>query len=172
MVDMSDRPLADGFEVALLADTPAVTNEDVLALWAAGGAVPADEALRRVHEVVCVATRDGAEAVGVSTAALRRVPSFGADFWCVRVFVADDARLGYVAMQLLHQTRLHLTDRHESGADTRAVGVLIDVQNDGLVARRTRAVWRRMQMTYVGDSQDGGHVRVHYFPGARIPPPN
>ncbi len=35
-----------------------------------------------------------------------------------------------------------------------------------------RAVWVPADYAYIGDNQRGEPVRVHYFPGARVPEPS
>jgi hypothetical protein len=33
------------------------------------------------------------------------------------------------------------------------------------------AIWQPVDFIFVGDTEGGVPVRVHYFPGARVPPP-
>ncbi len=58
-----------------------------------------------------------------------------------------------------------------SGADTRASGVIVEVENQMLMTYFNRALWVYSDFTYIGDSPRGAHVRVHYFPGAQAPLP-
>jgi hypothetical protein len=57
-----------------------------------------------------------------------------------------------------------------SGADTRAAGIVFEVQNEGLKLIND-ATWLPTDFTFIGESRRGDHVRVHYFPGAVAPEP-
>jgi hypothetical protein len=149
----------------------AVGSDDVLDLWRREGAMPADEAARRVHEALCAATAPDGSLVGVSTAYLKRNVQLGLDLWYYRVFVAEAHRLSTVAALLGFRSHGLLLDRWTAGADRRGVGVVIEVENEGMRRALTGAVWQPNDVHFIGINQRGDHVRVTYFPGAVAPLP-
>jgi len=166
--DQDLAPLPEGYRVVLLGrDSP--EPEAVLAFWAEHGAVPADDAGRRVHEVLFVGLGPGGELAGVSTAFLQRSRQLRMTFWYLRIFVATDHRKANMASRLLLACRDHLRERYESGADPRAAGAMTEVQHPGLRGHLVNATWR--SFTFVGQNMGGDHMRVHYFPGAEAPLP-
>ena len=163
-------PLDPGYRIERLAESGAVTPDDVLELWARERVVKADEARRRVHEVLMVATEIATNAlVGISTTNLRRVPRLGLDLWFCRVFVTADTRDANIATHLLDRSRSHHEHRFVRGEDTRGVGMILDVQNNGIKRTQNQAVWRRTFFVFIGENARHDHVRVRYFPGAVVP---
>ena len=168
---MDQRPLDPAVSVQAFEES-AASHDDVLALWARERAVVGEEAQRRVHEALVAATIvDTGELVGVSTAVLRPVPQLNMDMWFLRAFVAEDRRTRNVAAHLLDRARSLLEERFVSGTDVRGAGVLIDVQNEGVRRAQPDAIWPSTLFIFIGETPQGGHVRVRYFPGAMVPPP-
>jgi hypothetical protein len=167
----TDYSLGDRYRIEPLAQSEEVTPDDVLALWAVEGVVPEEEARRRVHEVLMVAIERKAGLAGVSTVYLQRNAQLGMDLWHYRTYVAPPHRHGQLAIQLLWRTRDHLRERYQSGEDTRAAGAIMEVENEGLRMYFNKAYWLYSDFTFIGVNERGAHVRVHYFPGAKVPPP-
>ena len=93
------------------------------------------------------------------------------DLWHIRVFVASAHRGAFLAIHLAWSGRDLLEQRFTRGEDTRAAGILYEVENVALRSYYNRALWLRTDFTFIGENQRGDHVRVHYFPGARAPLP-
>lgn len=166
---MPDRPLDEGYRIELYTEDRAA---DVIALWAREGVLGADEARRRVHEVLLVATHtEGGEPVGVSSAYLQRNSQLGMDLWYYRAFVAAAHRESNVAVTFAVMGRENLKEAFVTGRDVRGAGVCFEVENAGLKRRMNRAVWRQTDFAFIGENARGDHVRVHFFPGARAPLP-
>jgi hypothetical protein len=163
-----EYPIEAGYRVERFGEGEA-TPEDVLELWRREGVVPEAEAQRRVHEVQLVAIEDSAGVVGVSTAYLQRTPQLRMDLWIYRTFVAEDHRKANLAAQLIFGTRDRLQDRFLSGEDTRAAGVLFELENEGLRRYFNRGLWLPADFSFIGETERGAHLRVHYFPGATVP---
>jgi hypothetical protein len=70
---------------------------------------------------------------------------------------------------MLWASRDYLTNRFDSGEDTRSGGVIFELQNQGLKDYFNRALWLPANFTFIGENDRGDHVRVHYFPGAEAP---
>jgi hypothetical protein len=147
-----------------------VTGDDVVALWKREAVMPDDEAERRVSEVVAVSTRDG-ELVAVGTAYLQRNEQLGMDMWHNREFVIAAHRSSRVGWSLALVSRDRLRQRFVGAADTRAPGIVFEVENEGLKQYMDFGYWPATDFTFIGENERGDHVRVHYFPGAITPGP-
>jgi hypothetical protein len=167
-----DYSLPPGYRMEPLAETDAVGPDDVLELWQREDAVPDPrEARRRVHQVMMVALDPNDRVAAVSTVYLQRNPQLGLDLWYYRTFVGKEHRMSHIAVRMLWATRDRLRERHLSGEDTRATGMIMEVENQFLRTYYNRAFWVISDFDFIGESPQGAHVRVHYFPGAQTPIP-
>lgn len=166
-----DRSIRGEYRIERLGESDAVSADEVLAFWAREKAVRGQEALRRVHEVKLAALTEAEGIVGVSSAYLQRSAQLGMDLWYYRTYVAGPHRRGNLAAQLLLGTRDMLENRFERGEDTRAGGIVFELENEDLKRHRNKAEWLTTGFTFIGESKRGDHVRLHYFPGARVPLP-
>ena len=160
--------LGEGYRIEPYAVQRAIGDDAVIAMWTAAGALSAEEASRRVREAVFVATFKGALA-GVATAYLASHEQLRMPLWHGRVFVHREHRRGELAIGLAAGTLDLLRDRFVSGADTRAAGMVFEVESEILKRYLPLARWRRTGFTFVGLNPLGAHVRVVYFPGALAP---
>ena len=48
--------------------------------------------------------------------------------------------------------------------------MIFELQNEGLMRSLNTAVWPRSGFMFIGETEQGTHVRVRYFEGARVPP--
>lgn len=163
--------LDEGYRIELFAEQDGVSAEDVLALWGRELPLADEERGRRIHEVLLVATTDGGELVGVSSAYLQQNEQLAMDLWYYRAFVASGHRQSNVAVNLALIGRDHLEQRFVSGADPRAGGMVYEVENEGLKRHFDDALWLPTDFTFIGENERGDHVRVRYFPGALAPDP-
>ncbi len=167
-----DYSLPPGYRLVPLAETDAAGPEDVIELWRRESALPdPQEADRRVSEVQIVALDPNDRVAAVSTAFVEPYGQLGMNVWNLRGFVATEHRMGNLATRILWATRDHLRELYSSGRDRRASAVIVVVQNELLMTYFNRAFWVYSDFFYVGDSAQGAHIRVHYFPGAEAPPP-
>ena len=157
----------------LFAETDEVDDQAVIEFWAREDAMPPETARERVGEVVSVALAvdEGDRLVGVSTAYLDRSQQLRAQMWHYRTFVGSEHRRSMLAIALLRGTRFHLEQQFESGPDTRAPGIMLEIENVGLREARAEAVWKAdwapdITWSFIGENQRKDHVRVYYFPGA------
>jgi hypothetical protein len=166
-----DYSLEERYRIVPIDETDEVTLDDVVELWTRERAVPAVEAQRRVGEVQLVAIEREQGLAGLSTAYLQRNPQLRMPLWYYRSYVASAHRMGNLATQLLFANRDLLERRFVSGEDTRGGGIIFELENQGLQRHFNKALWLPSDFTFVGENAQGAHVRVHYFPGARVPPP-
>jgi hypothetical protein len=143
----------------------------VIELWAREGAMAEDEARRRIDEVLVIATRGDSELVGVATTYLEHNAQLDMDMWYFRAFVAAEHRASGVGISLALVARDDLEKRFVSGQDTRAGGIVYEVENPGLKQYMDFGNWGAVDFMFIGENERGDHVRVHYFPGAIAPGP-
>jgi hypothetical protein len=166
-----EYPLEDRYEILSL-EAGGATADDVIELWLREGAMATrEEARQRVAEVTLVAVEREAGVAGVSTLYLQRNQQLRMDLWNYRTYVAEPHRLSNIAAQLIFRNRDLLEGRFARGEDTRAQGMLFELENAGMGEYFNKALWLPADFTFIGDSELGGHVRVHWFPGATVPPP-
>jgi len=164
-------PVGDDYRVLPFADSP-ITPDDVLELWARETGIPDADARQRVHQVQLVAVNRDDALAGVSTAYIQRNAQLGMDCWHYRTYVAVADRHSNLAAHLALAVRDRLEELFVSGEDTRAAGIVMEIENPGLRSYFNRALWLPLNFTFIGDAPNGAHVRVHYFPGARVPLPS
>jgi hypothetical protein len=161
----------DGYGVHLLSETPSITADDIVRMWTSEGALGDEEARRRAGEVLSVATDEHGVVVGVSTVYVALQPQLRMDMWQYRTFIAQDHRMSLLSRRILLHSQAHLEGRFERGEDTRAAGIFFALQNRGMQAKRTEAVWKLNHFAFVGEGRRGAHHRVYFFPSARVPGP-
>jgi hypothetical protein len=167
-----EYPLEERYRILPLTETGEIGEEDVIRLWEREGALPEpEEARRRVGEVSLVAADRNGGVVGVSTVYLARNAQLRMDLWHYRTFVAEAHRMSNIAAQLIFGNRDLLEERFVRGEDTRAAGVLFELEHEGMKAHFNKALWLPADFTFIGVNEFGDHVRVHYFPGASVPLP-
>jgi hypothetical protein len=164
-------PLEDRYRIENFADADAVSHDDVMALWERESAVHPDEAQRRVHEVHQVAVERTEGVIALSTVHLRRIPQLRMDVWYFRLFVAREHRKNNLMALLAIEGRNSLEQRFVSGEDTRAAGIIYEIENEGLKRYFNKWTMLPVEFTFIGENRRGDHVRVHYFPGALLPAP-
>lgn len=165
-----DWSIDERYSLRPYAGEPEVTK-GILRLWASEGVVQHEEAQRRVHETLnVVIDRDGG-VIALSTAYIQRNDQLSMNLWYFRTFVASPHRNTHVGTQLTMHNRDLLEQRFTAGEDTRAGGVGFELQNPGMRKYLNAAAWTPVDFIFIGDNERGEPVRVHYFPGARVPLP-
>jgi hypothetical protein len=173
--------LDPGYKVLRFADAGAVDEQAVLDLWAREAGVTGAAAQERLSQLACVALHEQAGLVGMSTTYLARSDQLRMQIWHYRTFVSADHRNENLARALLEQTTEHLQSQFVSGSDTRAGGMVMHIENRALRERWSNGVWvhpetpwdgEKWPWPFIGESERGDHVRVHWFPGAKAPLPS
>jgi hypothetical protein len=166
--------LEERYRVVAFADADDVGERDVIDLWERHNVVSGAKAVERARQVarVVVDAEDGL--VGVSTVYLAPSSQLRTPMWHFRTFVASAHRHADLARHLLHLTTMDLEDAFTSGRDTRAPGMVMHIQNEGIKRYWNQGlwihpVWPGAQWPFIGDNKRGDHVRVHWFRGARAP---
>lgn len=160
--------MREGYAVHVFAETDVVSADDVVAMWLSEGVLDEAEARSRVEEVFLVATGHG-ELAAVTTAHLRRPPRLGVDLWDTRVYVAKEHRLADLMFHLAVHGLAHLEQRYVAGLDVRGAGVIYESENPTFSRLHNETVWPWVDAPFMGLSDRGDPVYVHWFPGATVP---
>ena len=160
-----------GYELAPFDAQSAITAEDVLASWTGEAGLPPHEAQRRLSELLLVASDAEGSLAGVATAYLAHNEQLRADMWHLRAFVPQAHRKSNIAVSLAVAGRRRLVERYVSGEDRRGLGMIFEVENEGLKRAFPKGIWMPSDVLFIGESPRGAHVRVHYFPGVPAPEP-
>ena len=166
---MNQHELKRNYRITTLAESPA-SEDDVVRLWTLEAGLPAEEARRRLAEVVRVATDSAGLLCGISTAYVDRQEQLELPMWHIRAFVSDSHRAGNLASNLLLAVRLHVIEEFESGRQPSVPGAVVEVENMGIERVFPQAVWPYNEFVFIGVTPGGAHLRVFWFEGARIPP--
>lgn len=167
-----DTPLEAHYRIEPLAESDAVGPEDVIALWEREGVLPGPMARERVKQVNLVAIGGEREVAGVSTVYLEHNQQLRMDLWHYRTFVGSAHRHTNVARHLISGNRDLLQSRFAGGEDTRAPGMIFALEHVGMQRHLNTALWAHSRFVFIGEDHHGWHVRVYYFPGARVPLPD
>lgn len=169
--------LDERYRLVHFSEAETVDEDAVISFWEREGAISDERTRERVSEVAFVGVEEpGGRLVAVSTVFLRWSPQLRTEMWNLRAFVGRDHRRSALAILLLRRNRQRLEQRFVSGDDTRAPGMLIELENPEVKQARTEAVWEHPETpgkrwTFIGENEREDHVRVHYFPGAHLPRP-
>ena len=113
-----------------------------------------------------VAIDDAGRLAGVTTRYLQHNDQLRMDLWYIRAFTAQAHRKSAIATALAVRGREWLEQRFVSGQDTRAAGLIYEVESELLKRIFPNAIWKPADVLFIGENDQGAHVRVHYFAGA------
>ncbi len=151
--------------------SPAVRDE-LKRFWKDEGALPDNQDVEsRLNQVVYV-IREGSTSgiVGVSTSEKKRVTALNNHyFYEFRCFIGEKNRVAGLDVKLSKLTFSFLEEISRGDAD-KPIGIFSVLENESLKKHPMwrRAVWPEIEMYFVGYTQSGHPIRVHYFKNARI----
>jgi hypothetical protein len=161
-----------GYRIEPFDRQTAVTAEDVVEVWVSEARIPQPEAKRRVSELLLVAIDPRGSLAGLSTAYLAYNHQLRAEMWHYRTFVREAYRRSNLAVALIVLARDHLIERFVSGEDRRGLGIIFELENEGLKRIFPKGIWYESDFLFIGENPYGAHVRVRYFPGVHAPEPD
>lgn len=165
-----EHQLKGSYRVDLISSFEGIGEREVVEMWTAEGVLGAAEAERRAGEVCTAALDTSGRLCGVCTVYPQANRQLGAQLWFARVFVASEHRLSNLAVHLLWQARRHYDERFVRGEEPQLPGMVIEVEYLALEHRFPHGTWIT-GWSFIGHGENGSHVRVHWFEGARVPPP-
>ena len=147
-------------------------KHEIVKLWKDQGAInEEDKITERLQQVVCVVLDpEKGAVVGVSTAERRKVQALNDNyFFEFRCFFAQAYRIAGLDVKL-SKTTFEFLESISKTSDNHAIGILSVLENEQLKKESLwrRAVWPEIEMYFVGFTNHGNPIRVHYFKGARV----
>lgn len=142
---------------------------ELIALWGRSQAIPdPDRAVHRARQAVCVARDQSGAICGVGTAIIRVLPRLRQPLYYYRQFFAPEFRGQKQAVPFLNEARRVLEEYNDSLSAPESLGMLLELENQQLVARYERAYEPAADSTFIGYSPRGLQLRVSYFKNARL----
>jgi hypothetical protein len=136
--------------------------------WRSEKALDSDAAMdQRLPQVLMLARASDGRVAGVCTALAITPPRLGQPVYYWRTFVGAAWRSSQLVMALLKRSCALLEDEARA-ADFPCIGVLLELENARFSDAGRRAEWHHPRFTYIGRSERGLDLRVHYFRGARL----
>jgi hypothetical protein len=151
---------------------PIQDKQSIAQLWKNEGVLSEESIVEaRLEQVVYLIrdTESGALA-GVSTAEKKRVQALNNNyFYEFRCFISEVHRVAGLDVKLSRMT-FDFLESINLGDENRPVGIFSVLENEKLKQEPVwrRAVWPEIEMYFVGFTNSGNPIRVHYFKGARI----
>lgn len=149
--------------------TPELSSE-LIAMWARNQALPdPTKAGERAQQAVAVGRDTGTGAIwGVGTAVLGIVPSFGQPTYLYRQFFDAGSRGMKQTEPFLRCVRETLEAWNASLPKPESVGIMFEMQNDGLTNRYQDLYQKEGDAHFIGWSPRGRQLRLIYFKDAKI----
>jgi len=161
--------LQAGFDFVICRPTP--REEDAAAIrdfWRREKALDSDAAMdQRLPQVLMYARAAGGEVAGVCTATAITPPRLVQPVYYWRTFVGAAWRSSQLVMALLKRSCV-LLEEDARAHDFPCIGVLLELENTRFSDAGRRAEWHNPRFAYIGKSERGLDLRVHYFRGARL----
>jgi hypothetical protein len=146
-------------------------SAELIDLWGRSQAIPdPGRAVQRARQAVCVARDQSGAVCGVGTAVIRVLPRLQQPLYYYRQFFAPEFRGQKQAVPFFNEARRLLEAHNDSLAEPESLGVLLELENQQLVARYERAYEPAADSTFIGYSPRGLQLRVSYFKNARLLP--
>lgn len=146
--------------------------DDIKAMWLTERALEDEKQMdARLRQVVYVVrdTETG-NVAGVSTSEKKMVSALNNNFlYEFRCFISEAYRIAGLDVKLSKMTIDFLESISKQDAD-KPIGVFAILENEALKKETVwrRAVWPEIEMYFVGYTNTGNPIRVHYFKGAKI----
>jgi hypothetical protein len=161
----------------VLSVPPETVRAEVVNFWLAESAIPDQAAAQqRAHQLLVVARAPDGRVAGVSTAVRMHVDHLGFECFYYRTFVGETHRTRGLCStglvwKILHESYRLLNKRFQCGDDPGVLGLYAEMENPSIMRCRNEAIWQEdgMNFVFIGKTQDGRHMRVWYFDGARVP---
>jgi hypothetical protein len=145
-------------------------RDQVLSIWKDHGGPTGNDATARLNQIVWVVKNSGGSVVGLSTAYKVYIKQLRNHLFATRLLLVPQYRIPGLTSKLFVETRDFLESIHSGDEQEQAIGVITLVENPRMKEYRNEAVWPASGMVYIGNSQEGHHIRVYYFKDARIAP--
>jgi len=135
--------------------------------WRSEGALTDDKTITARLPQVVMHARDNGKVAAVCTAVAMTPPAFGQPVYYYRSFVGKDWRTTTLIERLLKHAIKVLED-HAAAHDFPCIGILLELEGARFADKGRMPIWPHSNFVYIGKSQRGLELRVHYFKGAKL----
>lgn len=145
------------------------TDADAIrAFWVRENALESEAAMdQRLPQVLMIARASDGQIAGVCTALTVTPPQLGQPMYYWRAFIGSAWRSSKLVRSLLNRS-CELLESHAIANDFPCLGVLLELENSRFSNVLRRAQWHNPHFVFIGRSERGLDVRIHYFRGARL----
>lgn len=145
-------------------------QEEIMEFWETNRMLPpGTDARERATQAVQIVRSPQGKIAGLTTAGIVQFKQLNNNvFYLFRMAVLPEFRVPGIESKLIVDTRDILEAYAAKASVNKCIGMLTFVENPGVIANRTWAVWPASKMVYIGSDHKGRHVRVYYFKGATI----
>ena len=144
-------------------------QQEMLDFWLTEGALPSREAaLQRLPQVAMVARDNSGAIAAVCTVYQQYCERLENWFYYSRAFTGKHHRQAGLSTDIFCQVRDYFEQRFCAGVDTRCIGFFAEIESDILKQHINLGYRPSTKTVYIGKNERGDHLRVYYFPGARI----
>ncbi len=145
-------------------------EDAVVDLWTTHKLLPTREAaVARARELVVVVKQPDLSVVAVSTAYRSQIKHMNNNFfYYFRCMILPGHRRPGLFSRLLVDTCNILERQYTEDVTPHCIGIIMELQFEPLKKYLRSAVWKEMDMVYIGNTAGGNPVWTHYFEGAKI----
>jgi len=144
-------------------------KKEIIDFWIKEKALPSVEAAeKRVEQVIAIARDKNGEIAALSSVYEKFSNHLENFFYFYRNYVSPGARKANLGAAMLLAVRDFLESNYINKIKTRAIGMMVEVENKALQTYKNDAVWPLSKMVYIGKNEKGDHLRVYYFKDAKI----
>lgn len=143
-------------------------KEEIIRFWLSEQVLSEEQANWRVNQVFLLARDPDTKIVGVNTVYKQYNKQLENLFYYYRTYVTPRARKLQMTAEMLLAARDYLEARFIDKTDTKAIGMLLEIENEAIKKRLNEAIWPVSNFVYIGKNQRGDHLRVYYFKNALI----
>jgi hypothetical protein len=148
--------------------TPELAKE-IINFWIKEKALPSVEAAqKRVEQVILIARDNSGNITAVSSVYEKFNIQLENFFYYYRTFVSQSMRKSRLGITMLLEMRDYLETAYINRKKTRAIGIILEIENNALQAYKNEAVWPETKFVFIGKNDKGAHVRLYYFKDAKI----
>ncbi|HEX5757359.1 MAG TPA: hypothetical protein VFY12_13550 [Arenimonas sp.] len=151
--------------------SPALQQE-IVDFWIAENALRDPEAARRrARQAVCIARGSDGQLAGLCSVEARVVPRLRQRLYYYRTYVGAAHRGSKLIYPMLLQARQLLQDYNRQLPEPECIGILIEFENKSLGQHFPIAFDDTSKFGFIGYSPRGLDLRVSYFDGVQLQPP-
>ena len=144
-------------------------KSEIQEFWKNQKALPQDADVEsRLEQVVFIVKHNSQGFAGVCTALPTIVQNLGFRMYFFRTLIHPEFRQNQLAKELLYKTRVFLNDVTDTSDPNSCKGIILESENPIINKVKNETVWPYSGMIYIGRSQKGNPIRIHYFDNTRI----